>query len=346
MTLISNLQIGPKIGNGHFGEVHSGTDDVHRTVAVKIFRKLAAESDDHWQARKASLLGEGQKLSRAEHAHVVKVHGLLESDTSDAIHLVMSLCPGGSLQQHFEAGPMQLASVRRYATHITMGLAALHARGMLHRDIKPANILLNKHDAAHLGDFGLVTDDIILGYASAAGYMYTDHIAPEVIHGGGTTVKTDIWALGMTLYRMMHGAEWYSRLPPPRHVVGKGGFAKSLPWLPHVPKAWRTVIRTMLNDDPGSRYQTAIECCQAYSKLKTLPRWECTVTPNGVHWTYADNKRKYFVTWDETQPNIYDWSAWSEPVGKGNKRSLGSSSGINYETADRELTALFFKSVK
>jgi serine/threonine-protein kinase len=227
-----------------------------------------------------------------------------------------------------------------------MGLAALHARGMLHRDIKPANILLNKHDAAQLGDFGLVTDDIILGYASAEGYMYTDHIAPEVIQGGGTSVKTDIWALGMTLYRMIHGAEWYSRLPPPRHVVGKGGFARFLPWLPHVPKAWRTMIRTMLNDEPGSRHQTAIEVCQAYSKLQTVPRWECTVGSTDVSWTYADNRRRYFVTWDQTGPNAYDWSARSEPAGKGNRRNLGSSSGVNYDRADRELTALFAKLIK
>jgi eukaryotic-like serine/threonine-protein kinase len=75
----------------------------------------------------------------------------------------MELCQGGCLQSKFDSGPMLLADVRKYATHITMGLAALHARNMLHRDIKPANILLNKQGIAKLGDFGLVTDNIILG---------------------------------------------------------------------------------------------------------------------------------------------------------------------------------------
>jgi hypothetical protein len=41
--------------------------------------------------------------------------------------------------------------------------------------------------------------------------------------------------------------------------------------------------------------------------------------------------------------DVFNWSVWSEPSGKGNKRTLGSSTGVNYDTADRELTALFAK---
>ncbi|MFT0874992.1 serine/threonine protein kinase [Rhodopseudomonas palustris] len=339
MTLISNLRIGPKIGNGHFGEVHLGSDDVHGPVAVKIFTKDTGETDGDWSARKNGLLAEGQRLSRAEHPNVVKVHALLESATSDAVHLVMDYCPGGCLQKKFELGPMTLAEVRRYATQVAMGLAALHARNLLHRDIKPANILLNRHGAAQLGDFGLVTDNIVLGYASQAGY--SDHLAPEVINGGGTSVKTDVWALGMTLYRLIHGQEWYSRLPQPRHVVGRGGFARHLPWLPHVPKSWRTFIRTMLHDDTSSRYQSANEISGALAKLQTTPRWECSVSPHRVHWKCEQRKRRFFVTWDQTTSTLYDWKAWSEPIGSGNKRSLGGSTGVTYDAAERELTAMF-----
>ncbi|MGY4285561.1 serine/threonine protein kinase [Bradyrhizobium sp. LM2.7] len=341
MTLVSNLQVGPKIGNGHFGEVHSGTDDVHGQVAVKIFTKLATETDDEWQIRKKGLLAEGQRLSRAEHPNVLKVHGLLESQTSDAIHLVMDYCPGGCLQKKFESGPLPLAEVRKYANHVTMGLAALHARNMIHRDIKPANILLNKHGAAQLGDFGLVTDNIVVGYASLQGY--SDHLAFEVHQGAGTSVKTDIWALGMTLYRIIHGAEWYSRLPSPRHVVGKGGFASHLPFLPHVPKAWRTVLRTMMHDDTTARFQNANQALAAYSRLHTTPRWECQVSSQDVKWTCLHKNRNYFVEWEATAAGRFDWSAWSEPVGKGIKRGWGSATGVNYDTADRSLAQIFAK---
>ncbi|MET4257379.1 serine/threonine protein kinase [Bradyrhizobium sp. S3.12.5] len=341
MTLISNLQTGAEIGSGYFGKVHEGTDDVHGKVAVKIFTRKPSEADADWQERKQGLLAEGQRLSRAEHTNVLKVHGLLESQTSDAVHLVMDYCPGGCLQKKFEVGPMPLADARRYATHVTMGLAALHARGMIHRDIKPGNILLNKHGAAQLGDFGLVTDNIIVGYASGQGY--SDHLAPEVLNGGGTSVKSDVWALGMTIYRLLHGAEWYSRLPKPRHVAGKGGFAKHLPFLPHIPKAWRTLLRTMMNDDTNARYQSANAALAAYSKLDTTPRWDCVVTSDKVSWTCLHKNRKYFVEWEMVGTDLYNWSAWSEPTGRGNRRSFGSSNGVSYDTADRELAATFAK---
>jgi hypothetical protein len=44
--------------------------------------------------------------------------------------------------------------------------------------------------------------------------------------------------------------------------------------------------------------------------------------------------------------NIYNWSAWSEPTGKGNRRNLGGSANIDYDKADRELTVLFAKLAK
>jgi eukaryotic-like serine/threonine-protein kinase len=339
MTLRSNLIIGAPIGAGFFGEVFSATDDAHGNVAVKVQGKLALESDADWQLRRKSHLAEGQRLSRAKHANVVQIHTILEDDASDAVLIVMDFCPGGALQSRFEVGPMSLAEVLKYITQVTMGLIALHSRGMLHRDIKPGNILLNKQGIAQIGDFGLVTDNIILGYGSATGY--SDHLSPEVLNGGGTTVRSDIWALGMTMYRLLHGIEWYSKLPSPRHVAGKGGFAKSLPWLPHIPQAWRTVIRTMMNDDTAARYQNGSGLLRAFSRLQTTPRWQCNVKPARIRWRYQAKARKYFVDWTETSPAKFAWEAWSEPVGTGNRRSLGVSQDVDYATAERELATLF-----
>jgi serine/threonine-protein kinase len=170
---------------------------------------------------------------------------------------------------------------------------------------------------------------------------YSDHLSPEVLNGGGTSVRSDIWALGMTIYRLLHGMEWYSKLPPPRHVADKGGFAKSLPWLPHIPQAWRTVIRTMMNDDTAARYQNGNDLLRAFARLQTTPRWQCNVTPAQITWRYQAKARKYFVDWTETSPTKFAWEAWSKPVGKGNRRSFGASQDVDYATAQRELTALF-----
>jgi eukaryotic-like serine/threonine-protein kinase len=128
---------------------------------------------------------------------------------------------------------------------------------------------------------------------------------------------------------------------PPRHVVGRGGFAKCLPWLPHVPQSWRTVIRTMMNDDTAARYQNGSGLLRAFSRLQTHPQWQCNVTPSQITWRYQAKERNYFVDWTETRPKEFSWEAWSEPAGKGNRRSFGSAKEIDYATAERELTKLF-----
>jgi len=338
--LESNLTIGKPLGSGHFGDVHLGIDDVHGEVAVKILKQRPGETIREWKERKYGLLAEGQCLSQARHPNVVSVHHLLESPTDDSIHLVMEFCPGGSLQSAFESGPMTLGKLRNYTTGIVTGLGVLHNRGMLHRDIKPGNILIDSCDIAKLGDFGLVTDDLILGYGSVAGYR--DHLAPEVYKGGPTSQSTDLWALGMTMYRLLHGATWYGKWPPPYTLIPKGGFAKSLKWLPHISREWRRFIRKAMNDDPRSRFRNASEFVNALGQLPVGSGWECDIVLNQVKWRKSIGDRNINVTWIEHAQHNHEWFAISEPISAGRRRTLGSSNGIvSRATAERGLEDFF-----
>lgn len=221
-----------------------------------------------------------------------------------------------------------------------MGLAAMHSRGMIYRDIKPANILLNGLGEAQISDFGLVTDDLVLGYASQAGYR--DHIAYEVWNGKGTSTKSDIWALGMTLYRLLHGQVWYEEAPSPRKVVEHGGFANTLQWLPHIPKAWRRMIRKMLNDDDSARYQNAAQALAGLSTVPVFPVWETTVTSDLVRWEQGKGARRIVVEWQRLSARQHEWQAWSEPVGAGRSRQLGNSGGIVRRTEAVKALEAFF----
>src|SRR5690606_13736635 len=100
---------------------------------------------------------------------------------------------------------------------------------------------VTKNGTVKLGDFGLVTDEMVLGYADL-GYSYTDHLAPESHETGLSSKKSDFWALGMTLYRLLHGDDWYRRSPLPRFSVTDGGYADRLTWLPHISGRWRRLI--------------------------------------------------------------------------------------------------------
>jgi serine/threonine protein kinase len=325
-NVVPVLRVGRKLGNGHFGTVFLGQDSVHGTVAVKVLARKPGQSDAEWLAYKTSFLAEAQNLSKATHRNVVQVYHIEELPDGESIRFCMALCPGGSLQTAFEAGPMTLPAIRKAGTEVLMGLNALHARQMLHRDIKPGNILIDVEGVAKLGDFGLVTDDLILGYGSQAGYY--DHIAHEVWLGGGTSARSDVWAFGMTLFRLLHGKAWYEEAPAPQTVIAGGGFADTLKWLPHVPKSWRRVIRKMLNDDPAGRYQTSGQAFGALSRLPVAPVWSATVTANLVRWEQLSKTRRNVVEWKRHSPRKHEWSAWSEPLGKGRRMTLAGSNAI------------------
>jgi serine/threonine-protein kinase len=338
--LQSNLKKGKRIGGGFFGDAHLGTDDVHGEVAVKVMRQQVGETPAEWEIRKQGLLAEGQRLKQATHRNVVQVYQLLQSDDDDEILLVMEYCRQGSLQSAFDAGPMRLAAVRKVATEVCFGLQALHIRQMLHRDIKPGNILIDERGTAKLGDFGLVTDSLILGYGSQAGY--SDHIAPEVWKGSGTSVRTDIWALGMTVYRLLHGKKWYERGPAPQTVVADGGFSRRLRWLPHIPQKWRRFVRKLLQDEPQQRYQNAGEVLAALAGLPTTPDFSCKVTDSKVKWKRRTGARRMVVSWKQHSPRLFDWKACSEPLASGRRRSLGGSTDrIGYRQSASELEEFF-----
>jgi serine/threonine protein kinase len=322
-SVVPALRVGRRLGTGHFGVVFLGQDSVHGRVAVKVLAKKPEHSDAEWQAYKAGFLTEAQNLSKATHRNVVQVYHIDELPDGNSIRFCMAFCPGGSLQSAFEAGPMTLPAVRKAGTEVLMGLNALHARQMLHRDIKPGNVLIGAEGVAQLGDFGLVTDDLLLGYGSQAGY--SDHIAYEVWQGSGTSARSDIWAFGMTLFRLLHGKTWYEEAPDPQTVVPDGGLADSLKWLPHVPKSWRRMVRKMLNDDPAARYQTAAQALEAMSRLRVTPIWSATVTPHLVRWEQLSKTRRNIVEWKRHSQRRHEWSAWSEPLGKGRTMTLGGS---------------------
>ena len=333
------LQIGEKLGNGQFGEVFRAVDQVHGSVAVKIISRNTEESNDDWGVRKSRFLNEAQNLAKATHQNVVRVFHLTASEDGQSVRICMEICEKGSLQSRFDEGPMPLSDIRSIATDVVMGLGALHARGMLHRDIKPGNILLDGR-RAKLGDFGLVTDELILGYGSIAGY--SDHVAYEVWRGRGTSSKSDIWALGMTFYRLLHGASWYEEDVTIGERAENGGLANGLRWLPHVPKRWRRLIREMLCEDTERRIPTALAVQNRLADLPISPDWTCTVSADSVKWQRDVKLRRQIVEWERRSDKKHKWIARSEPKGKGISRKLdGSVDWVNKAQAIRGLEDFF-----
>ena len=186
------------------------------------------------------------------------------------MYIITELCDAG-LHASIKNGPLPLAVARKYVRHALLGLEALHVRGMVHRDLKPANILTTGDSAAKLSDFGLVTDKLVAGYASQQGYL--EHLAPEVIVNARTSAKSGVWAMGLTIFRLLNGEPWYADVQaalgidwtrPYLAAISTGSNISScrrgssparLPWMPHVPDQWRRFVRKAMSDQLAKRYQ-------------------------------------------------------------------------------------------
>jgi len=322
MPYKSQLLLGAKIGGGQFGEVFEGNDQVHGKVAVKVLKQNPGESTANWAKRSAELLKEAQHLQTAAHPNVVKVHNILKDSTNDVLHLVSEYCDGGSIATVYKNGPLSINTVRKIITDACRGLEHIHSCGMIHRDIKPGNIL--RHGNTYkIGDFGLVSDNLAFGYASGKGYL--SHLAPEVFPDpvtnvyGPTSRKTDVWALGMTVYRLLNGHDFFFHKITGKNVaklIPAGGFSKSLCWLPHVPESWRKFVRKAMHDDPGQRFPTAHALSQALAKLPVTPIWACKYARDQTIWTLRDGTRTVTVSWRIHSPRRHEWHAIRTGGGK------------------------------
>jgi serine/threonine protein kinase len=346
MEFVVELTPGRLIGSGGFGRVHEATHPVHGTVALKLLSQRPGESATDWAARSQQLLAEGQRLKSASHDHVIKVWDVVRYAPNGQLNLVTELCDSGSLEQEFQKGPMSLRAVKKVLTEVGRGLAHIHSCGMVHRDVKPGNILKNGN-LYKIGDFGLVSDKLILNYASAQDYR--DHLAPEVYRNNVTSARSDIWALGMTAYRLLHGAAYYQEHLHPKtgripQLIKSGKFAQQLPWLAHIPDAWRRFLRCALHDDAHSRHASCHEMSQALGKLPVEPSWHCQYKTGSADWTLKEGARVVQVGWREHSPHKHEW--WAERSG-GGKRTLriGGERGVTVSPrkAQDGLEAFFLK---
>lgn len=319
----TQLTIGPLIGGGHFGNVFEAQCVVNGKVAVKLLKQKPGESPGDWALRSSELLHEAIKLKTAKHPNVVEVLQVVK-DTNGVVHLVSEHCDGGSIESEYHSGPMSLTKVRKIVTDVARGLECIHSRQMIHRDIKPGNILSHK-GVYKIGDFGLVSDRLLVGYGSAAGYV--NHLAPEVFgtsptSPGVTSAKTDVWALGMTVYRLLNGHGHYQdafglkTAVEMQAMLVAGDFSSKLTWLPHVPDAWRKFVRKAMHDNSGQRFQTAHGLSQALARLSVTPAWDCQYKFDRIVWTRSTGGRTIAVTWQIHSPRRHQWYAMRTGGGK------------------------------
>ncbi len=243
------------VGGGGMGQVYEAFDaELLRSVAIKVMRPERAADPD----ARERFVREARALAAVSNPHVVTIHHVSQHDGQP--FLVMELVAGETLEAHLKNGALPLLQLLHTAREIAGGLAAAHRAGVVHRDVKPDNVVVSSADGrAKLIDFGLahtarLGDD---GNTSVGTPLY---MAPEQVRGAAVTARTDLFSLGVLLYRMATGRtpfeggsvnEWRDRLlsaDPPTPVEELN---------PTIPPPLAAVTRRLLEKDPDDRPESA-----------------------------------------------------------------------------------------
>jgi serine/threonine protein kinase/tetratricopeptide (TPR) repeat protein len=194
-----HIRVVEPLGSGAFGHVYRAWDTrLDREVALKL---LPARSDAE-DARTSSIIEEGRLLARVRHPNVVTIYGAQR--IGDTVGLWMELIDGETVEQRLAAGPpFQPSEVIEIGTQICHAVSAVHGAGLLHRDIKTQNVMLATDRRAVLMDFGTGWEMSEASTGALAGTPL--YLAPELLRGGEATIQSDVYSIGVLLYRMLTG---------------------------------------------------------------------------------------------------------------------------------------------
>ncbi len=203
----------------------------------------------------ANRLGrEAAVVTHLEHEHIVPL--LAVQDTS----LIYAYCPGVSLEEALQDGPLGTANSLRFMRHILSALEYAHAHDVIHLDVKPSNILINGEKAL-LTDFGFAKDLALAAITQQGMSLGTpNYMAPEQFRGERSDPRSDLYAVGAVLYHMLTGAPPYGR-DIFRFLTGDR--TVELPPLADAASPLQPFVSRALEYDPARRFGSAGEMLAA-----------------------------------------------------------------------------------
>lgn len=263
--LAGRYRLEKRLGGGGMSVVWRAYDEVlGRRVAIKVVSsRHTAEV-----LPRSRIRTEAEVAARLSHPCITKVHDYGES--GDTPFVVMELLEGQTLAQRLRAGPLPPRAAAEVGAQVAGALAAAHARGLVHCDIKPSNIMLTSTGATVL-DFGIAAATGELDARDAL-WGTPAYIAPERLTGRHVLPASDVYALGLLLYRALAGRmPWRVRSTTQMLAAHVSVEPEPLPEDAGVPPEIATLCARCLAKDPSQR-PTAQEVAAELAAVLTAGR--------------------------------------------------------------------------
>lgn len=253
---VAGFRLIRRIGKGGFGEVFEAEDlKLHRSVAVKFLLPQAHTRP----GMREQFLAEARSMAAIQHDHVVPIFQVGSVDSN--LFLVMPLLVGETLGQRLKReGSLPPAEVRRIGRELCLGLAALHAKGLIHRDIKPANLWLEMTTGrVKVLDLGLADEAVNLRASSSGGTPA--YMSPEQVDCRDLDFRSDLFSVGALLYECATGRRAFSgnKMPEVLDAVLQGKFVPVHEVNPGVPPDLADLIHRLLQKERTGRPASARE---------------------------------------------------------------------------------------
>ena len=261
-------QILEKIGSGGMGVVYKALDArLNRHVAIKsLWPAFAAE-----ESARERFLREARSAAAINHPNVTQIYDI--GETLGQVWFAMEYLDGPTLYDMMRSeGPIPAARAVAMIQQAAHGLKAAADQGIIHRDIKPSNLVFHSDGSLKVTDFGLAKEALAESGLTASGTMVgTPHyISPEAAQGEPVDARSDIYALGVTLFEMVSGAPPFQG-PTTASVLIKH-IREPVPPLrslhPDLPYPLVSLIQRMLAKRPAARPQDYDELLDQLERLQ------------------------------------------------------------------------------
>ncbi len=257
------------------GTVYRAVDEMlDREVALKFLDPRVVNGAPRFRA-------EAVALGKLNHPGIPTVHELFEWEGQ--LVIALELVSGQTLEDAVLAvGPLPPARAAALVGAALDALAHAHEAGIVHRDLKPSNLMITRSGAVKVMDFGIARQDGAAHLTHAGAIVGTPaYMSPEQVQGLAVDARTDVYAMGIVLYRLLTGT-----LP----FAGATAFAIAQAHLSEAPRPaeqalpdlppWvPAILGRALAKLPADRFQSAAEFREALALAAAGPADALPRTP-------------------------------------------------------------------